>query len=588
MVFKRKFLDEMDRLRRLGHKFAHDNPQLARFLGEEASDPDVERLLEAVAFVTAKLRMKIEDDMPELTHSILQLLWPNYLRPLPSATIVCFEPIPDAITGSEALPRGTRLISREVDGVPCQFRTTTDIALTPGRIVSVSDAHTREKSIMRVDMTFPGEFSPRQYGCDMLEFHLSGSELNAQTLYLWLACYVGEIRVECGDVTRRVPPGHIAFSGFEPEQALLPYPRNAFDGYRILQEYFTFPKRFLFFRLKDLKALWPDQPVERVRFEFHFTRPMPPDVRLRSDDLSLYCAPAVNLFEHDAEPIRLDGTVIDQPVRPAGQRPQAYEIFSIDSVEGSANPNNRDAGSKRRIYHPFESMQHEVTHANDRTSLYYRARLETSDLDGGVDHLIALVRGDEADYVGENETISLSLTCTNRDLPLALGVGDISVDTQKTPDFVTYRNLTEPTPAYRPVLDGKLHWRLISNLSLNYLSLQSADPLKAVLGAYDFAALHDIQRARATRRRLDGIGEAITTPIDRLIRGLPVRGMKTVLTMDPAGFVCEGDMYLFGTVLSHFFSLYASINSFHMLEVVNAGNQERYTWPMRIGKQPLM
>lgn len=104
------------------------------------------------------------------------------------------------------------------------------------------------------------------------------------------------------------------------------------------------------------------------------------------------------------------------------------------------------------------------------------------------------------------------------------------------------------------MLDGQLQWRLISNLSLNYLSLQSVDPLKAVLTAYDFAALHDIQRARSTRKRLSAMSEAVTKPIDRLVHGLPVRGMKTVLRLDPSGFLCEGDMYLFGTVLSQFFS----------------------------------
>lgn len=186
------------------------------------------------------------------------------------------------------------------------------------------------------------------------------------------------------------------------------------------------------------------------------------------------------------------------------------------------------------------------------------------------------------------ETASVDLTCTNRDLPLALGIGDISVTTEATPPLASYRNICRPTRPYRPVLDGQLQWTLISNLSLNYLSLLSAEPLKAVLGAYDFAALHDIQQARATRKRLDGIGHAKTEPLDWLIKGLPVRGLRTHLQLDQDAFRCEGDLYLFGCVLSHFFALYASINSFHQLEVINTTNNEHYTWPLLTGRQPLI
>lgn len=182
------------------------------------------------------------------------------------------------------------------------------------------------------------------------------------------------------------------------------------------------------------------------------------------------------------------------------------------------------------------------------------------------------MRGDESLYIGEHEAASIELTCSNRDLPRLLGVGDVSLSTEVTPSFATYTNLIAPTRSYRPVLDSSLHWTLISNLSLNYLSLLSAEPLKAVIRAYDFAALHDLQQARATRKRLNGIHDAVTTPIDWLMKGQPVRGLHTRLQLDQNAFLCEGELYLFASVLSHFFALYASINSFHRLEVINTTN----------------
>jgi len=589
MPLRTKFREEMEFLHQIGREFAHENPQLAHFLGEEANDPDVQRLLEGVAFLTAKMSLKIEDDFPELTHSLLQLLWPNYLRPLPSVTMVRFEPMENEVTTRKQVPKGTPLLSRPVDGVQCQFRTCKDVEVFPLRIDEVSDAHSQEKSIMRVDLVPTSlDFVLSDMDCERLEFHLSGADSTARDLYLWLARYLEQVRIDIDGSIRILRPDALEFPGFSPEEALLPYPKNVFDGYRILQEYFIFPQRFHCFALNRLSGVWPRHKCQRIRLEFHFNRPMPSATRLRTGDLSLYCAPAVNLFEHGAEPIILNGRSIDHRLTPAGLRPDAYEIFSIDEVSGWQGETRGKQGRWLRTYHPFESLQHEIEHSQGRTALYYRTRLEPSHGNSGVQHRIAFIRADETDYIGESETVSLSLTCTNRDLPLSLGVGDVCLGTVSSPNFVRFRNITVPTPSYRPILDGELHWSLISNLSLNYLSLLSVEPLRAVIRAYDFAALHDIRQARTSHKRVAAILDARTAPIDRLVRGLPVRGMQTSLRVDGAGFLCEGDLYLFCTVLSHFFSLYASINSFHMLEAVNTSNNEHYSWPMQIGKQPLI
>lgn len=217
MPLRGKFREEIDYLRRLGREFARDNPQLSQFLGDEAADPDVERLLEGFAFLTAKLRLKIEDDLPELTHSLLQLLWPNYLRPLPSATIMRFNPVERAITTRQVIPKGTRVLSRPVDGTRCQFRTSTDVVIYPLEIVEVSDAHTREKSIMRVDLAPLAGNAIDTFDCDKLDFHLSGDDTTAMTLYLWLSCYLGEIRLEAGGRRARSRPGRSRFPVLRPK-----------------------------------------------------------------------------------------------------------------------------------------------------------------------------------------------------------------------------------------------------------------------------------------------------------------------------------------------------------------------------------
>lgn len=587
MPLRRTFRDELSYLRLQGKEFARSNPQLARFLGEQASDPDVERLLEGFSFLTAKLRLKLEDDFEELTHGLLQLLWPNYLRPVPSMTILKFEPTERAIADSQIIAKGATVGSVSIDGVTCRFRTCAEVRIHPLEIREVRTVHTRVSSMISMELRTLSDLNLNAVDCDTLELHFSGDDYTAQTLYLWTARYLREIRLVMGESAKVLPVDSLEFPGFSPDDALLPYPRNVFDGYRVLQEFFVFPRRFYFVRLRNLVAAWPEVGPS-ARIEFVFSRPMPADIRVRDADLSLHCVPAVNLFEHDAEPIRVDGQMTDYPLAPAGAMGHGYEIFSVDSVSGVPSLSRDGEKSLRRCYHDFYSFQHEIERSRNRATLYYRTRLHPGHNGSRTHQRIAFVRSDETLHLDVNETVSVQLSCTNRDLPNALLVGDISLPLEGVPAYVAVANVTVPTPSYRPVMDGSLHWNLISNLSLNYLSLLGTEPMKAVVRAYDFAAIHDVQAERTSRKRLEGIVSATTSPSTTFVKGLPIRGLKTALELDQSAYLCEGEMYLFGTVLSHFFSLYASINAFHVLELKNITNNETYAWPLRHGSQPVI
>ncbi|HEN8798523.1 TPA: type VI secretion system baseplate subunit TssF [Pseudomonas putida] len=588
MSLKDRFSEELRHLHELGNDFARDNPQLARWLGKGGSDPDVERLMEGFAFLTAKLRLKLEDDLPELTHPMLQLLWPNYLRPLPSATIVQFTARKQSLNQSQQIPKGSRLFSKPVDNVACEFRTCTPVTIHPFDIDTVATTQTLDSTVVRIDLQPLVERPLDTLECASLDFHLGGDDLTARTLYLWISQYLKHISVIINGEVRRVPADNVVFSGFSPDDALLPYPQNVFDGYRILQEYFLFPQRFHFFSVTGLARLWPAHASQQVSIEFHFSRQLPASLRVGKADFSLSCTPAVNLFKHSAEPIDLSSEAAQAELRPKGKEQHAYEVFSVDEVISTRTTTDGSIGEHLRTFRPFESFAHEIEHLQGRTALYYRYSLEESLRGDGVTHRMAFVRADANAYIGELETASIELTCTNRDLPLALAIGDINVFTEATPPLATYTNLRTPTRPCRPVLDGQLQWALLSNMSLNYLSLLSVEPLKAVIRAYDFAALYDIQQARTTRKRLEGIHDIHTQPMDWLIKGQPIRGLHTRLKLDQGAFLCEGDLYLFSCVLAHFFALYASLNSFHQLEVINTTNNEHYTWPIQTGKQPLI
>lgn len=587
MKFKDWFAQEKQHLQTLGDDLVEDDPRLARFLGRTASDPDAERLMEGFAFLTARLSMKIEDHLPELTHPLLQLLYPNFLRPLPSATLMQFQPVDHALSETQILPKGTPVFSRPVDDVSCEFRTCTDLAIAPLEIRKITTQPSAEAPVVRIDLGALSEQPLRRMKCDHLCFHLAGGSHNALTLYEWLSLHLDTLYLHVGQ-HRFALPASVRFIGFEVEEALLPSPGEHLDGYRILQEFFCFPERFHGFRIDGLERYWPDEAAEHIQLEFRFNAPLPADIQIDSTTILLNCAPAINLFTRSAEPIHLTEQTIGETVRP-GRRDRAEdEIFSIDRVS-SQHQRSKD---HVQIFKPFETLDRGFLLAEQTPSRFYKLDIEHEPINDKVQHRLSLVQHNLAPYHGQQEVLNIALTCSNGALAQQLNVGDVDVTTQDTPSFVTYRNLTRPTRSYPPILQsgghGDRHWALISNLALNNLSLSSPAALASVLRVYDFVGVHDLQQARRTTQRLNAIKQVNSEPYDWLIKGVPVRGMRTTLHIDPAGFECEGEMQLFGNVLSHFMALYASTRSFHQLQIINTANANRQLWPARTGRQPVM
>ncbi len=587
MALDNYFRDELAFLKEQGKVFSEIHPQLSRFLNGRHSDPDVERLLEGFAFLTGKLREKVDDEFPELTHSIINMLWPNYLRPVPSLSILRFYPKNNFNTHQQ-IPTSTLIDSTQVQGTTCHFSTCRNVDIYPLQCTQIQASHSKEMSQISLTLTLLDESEfVQSTGLDSLRFYLGGEAYSAQYLYLWLGQYLESIEIVCDGAKMTVPVSAFQAVGFD-DDGLLPYPSNVYQGYRLFQEYLAFPEAFHFFDLRHLGQYVPADIKGRFTIQMVFNQPLPSSVRVNNDSFILYATPIVNLFSHDADPIDLTGKKVEYPLVPSSRHARHYEIFSVDRVEGWQEASQGRVRGQQRLYSPFESFQHDIELARQRLALYYRVRIKESLSQEGVDHFMSFVRSDETVSYGQDESVSVSLTCTNRQLPAELAVGDICISTQHSPSFADFDNITRPTQALRPTLDGSLLWTLISNLSLNYLSLLNKEALISVLRAYDFRALVDKQAARTSRQRMEGILSISSKPSDKLFQGMPVRGVISTLMLDPNAFGSEGDLYLFGSVLSRFFALYASINSFHELVVINAESREEYRWGSQVGVQPLI
>lgn len=596
MSFNHYYQSELTALRQLGKRFAERSPALAPFLGQSGRDPDVERLLEGFAFLTGRLRQKLDDELPELTHSLMHLLWPNYMRPLPAFSMLQFDPL---MRPGPALsvPRHTPVESKPIQGVTCRFRTCYATEVLPLALNGLDYSVKGDGALLSLRLAMSADGHLGDLDLKQLRLHLAGERYISQLLYLSLLRHLGGIQLVLLDGAGKplqdaqgqaVPALKLGADqvqpvGFDEDQALIPYPLNTFRGYRYLQEYFAFQDKFLFVDLKGLDALkrLPPELLKQARgleLRFDIHKAGVQRIRPTLDNVRLYCTPVVNLFAHDAIPIRLDGKQDQYLLLPSEFDSQHCGVFSVDRVTGW-----KPGGKGYEEYVPFESFEHDASFDVPQARPHYSVRQQPSMLGDGLETYLSFGLRN----LDQHETLSIELTCTNQNLPRQLGLGDICLPCEDTPEFLSFRNISAVTPSYAPPLHRDFLWKLISNMSLNYLSLANVEALKVILETYDLPRYYDQHAEKVSKRLLDGLKSISHQHVDRLHRGLPVRGVRTQLTINPEGYVGEGDLFLFATVLNEFFALYASLNSYHELRVQSTQG-ELYQWTPRMGQQPLL
>lgn len=579
------YLEELSFLREMGREFAAKHPTVAHMLETAGADPDVERLLEGVAFLTGRVRQKLDDELPELFQSMMSLLWPHYLRPVPSTAILQFQPLVEQLSGLVSIPRETEVESIPVEGTACRFRTCCDVELSP---LSVEHAEVEmpmaSDARLRIVLRVNGKTPLERLDLKSVRFYLAGERVQATSLYLWLLRYGKHVELHDPGSKRtlRLPISTVRPAGFSRRENILPYPDHCFVGYRLLQEYFTCPSKFLFIEFGGLERTATLEGAERFEIIVPFSRRPEDTLRAGKETLQLHCAPIVNLFEHSADGIRVDHSRTQYRIRPSttGCPPDHYEVYSVEKVIGLVQ-----GEAERRVYAPLHSFRHG---RGAEGGIYYQARLYDAVVGDGTDTYLSFVTADEKNVVPPTETISIDLLASNRNLASRLQVGDIKVPTAGSPEFARFRNITPVTRSLRPPLGKGLHWRLISHLSLNYLSLTNVEALRGILELYNYQALYDRQAARENILRLEGLVSLDARPVERLVRGSPIRGTSIAMDMSEESFAGEGDMYLFATVLNEFFALYASINSFTELKVRGTKFGEVYQWPLRLGQQSIL
>jgi len=588
------YQDELRYLRDVGPEFARMNPEIARFLGDRGSDPDVERLLEGVAFLCGRIREKLDDELPELTANMMSLLWPHYLRPIPSMSILELVPELEAMQAPLLVERGTEFASVPIDGTSCRYRSCWPTRLRPWFVENVA-LETAAARPVRLVVRFRTSARSPLFKLELgsVRLHFTGDLRTSFTLYQLLAAHLESVTVSDGTdrhgrAETLLPANQVRPAGLDRSESVLPYPAYSFAGYRLLQEYFAFKERFLFIDLKGLDRAVAELELENtVEVTFTFNRRLDSFPLVSRENVRLHCVPIINLFEHPADPVRLQHDRTEYLILPSksGVDDRRHlEIYSVDGVAGVVH----GQGLETRQYQPFYSFKH-MAAGDLRSATYYQTHVKRNvvgkDARFGTDTYISFVVAGAGGQAPAEETASIELTCTNRHLPAGLRAGDICEPTDSSPAGTKFRNLLKPTATISPPLGKALHWRLISHMALNYTSLADVEHFRELLRVYDFQSEHDAQQALAHQRMLEGIVSIGSKYDERLIRGAAVRGCQISLELNEDHFAGEGDAYLFATTLDRFFALYATLNSYSQLQVKLVKSGQVYTFEPRWGEQ---
>jgi type VI secretion system protein ImpG len=615
-------------LRRMGAEFARKYPKIAaRLLLEEEKieDPHVERIIEAFAFLTGRISLKLDDELPEITESFLNVLYPHYLSPIPSMAITQFSfgSPNDKLTAVQMLERGAKLNSRPVDGTPCQFRTGFDVQLVPMEIQSAALESNAPKdgrgkyseSYIRLSMRCFGDSNLSEFKVgssgeplNFLRFYLNGDPQLVFPLYEIIFNHAASVEFRAKEapignktlktltnIQLKLPdpvilPAEDAIKqvGFSEEESLLPYTKRSFQGYRLLTEYFAFPYKFLFFDIYGIDQAIAKKFGSHFDILIHLKDVTPPKAPITADTFRLGCTPIINLFSRMADPIYLSQQKYEYHVVPDVHRQTTTEVYSVDDVITTDPKTNTT-----REFSPFYSLRHAYGEQMEKSFWYATRRDSQREEDEGTEMFVSLVDMNFNPRVPAVEVLNLRTTCTNRDLPARLPFGGREGDFEVEGSGLLSkaRCLTKPTETLRPARRRALQWRLISHLNLNYLSIIEStngtpEALQEILHLYNFAD------SSATRKQILGItgieSRKVVRRIGEHIGAGFVRGLETTLTMDEDEFVGSG-MFLFACVLERFFGLYSSLNSFNQTVLRTKQREENVrVFVPRTGEQVLL
>jgi type VI secretion system protein ImpG len=640
---------ELRHLQTVGKEFAREFPKVAGRLALEdfpCVDPYVERLLEGYAFLASRVQLKLDAEFPRFTQNLLETVYPHALAPTPSMCVVQFQhdPAEAGLAEGFPIPRGTALKSTPLkDLTACEYRTAHDVSLWPVQIAEARyftrDVGTLElgrpwglaadaappanpmttgvRAGLRLRLRTTANLPFNKTKLKSLVLYLKGGDATPMRVFesmfahaKGVICRPVPVGTRSGPWQTAQPTDTIKRLGLSAKEALLPYDPRSFQGYRLLHEYFAFMPRFMFVEIAGLEQAVAKCDGPQLDIIIPFSQENPDlEGAVDADNFALHCSPAVNLFPKRCDRILISDRASEFQVTVDRMRPMDFEVHTVQRVSGFGA-----GGSSERVFKPFfaatsaeadieEGVAYFATHRMPRAlSDREKQRGMRSGYAGG-EVYVSLVDAQAAPYSSDLKQLLVEVLCTNRDLPLAMPLGrgktDFSMDVAAPVQAI--RCLTGPTPPRASHAEGDTSWRLISHLSLNYLSLadervqgDTSSGLiedRGAIGLREILKLYSDIGDPSTRKQIDGVRTIKTQPITRRVPTPGVvafaRGLEVAISMEEGQYEGTG-VFILGSVLEQFFARYVSLNSFTETVIHSLERGEIMRWPARVGQRPIL
>lgn len=572
MDFDGIYLQELARLRTLGLEFAQEQPMVASYLGGESGDPDVERLLQGVAFLTAMVRKKIDDEMPEFISDVVSLVGTDIVGPLPAITVLKLDGTGKNPNGVE-IKAGSEFASQPIDGTSCIFSTSWPIVAQPVSLTSCALETAGNSGRVSLNLELQNLLLAQWTG-DKLSIYFSGPYPEAANMSYTILHALKKVSVRFGSgKDAQSYPLQVQFPGLDPEVSLFPVQAVVARHLRWARQSQAFPERGFFIELSGFNAAPKPPAATEFSIDFDFFYKGQHLNKITNSHFTLNAVAATNIFDATGIPIQRTGLQESYLIAPLGFDSDKVLIFDVEKVTG------REEGSS--VEHEYYSTS-SVFMGN--TGYAYQVIVEEGVRQGVTNHFLRLPFSANSigTFIGPNpkrETLSLFVRCTNGILAERIRLGEINLRTPKSPEKVEVTNITVPTGVTKPALGVDSMWKLAAHARLNLGAVADTATLKELLSLYLPEGGGDVGRVVAQRRRVEGISNISIAKDTRLLKGNLYRGSIVTMELNHSFYTCSGDLYLFANVLAYILAGFVELNTYVTLRVKDVSNGELYEWP---------
>ena len=573
--FERDYARELSHLRTQGKSFAAAHPHNAGHLDLGGGDPDIDRLLEGFAFISAGIRAQIDDATGLFARRLLASLGPHWIRPTPPATVVEFRPDLRVIRSVQRLARGKELLASPVDGVCARFTTAADVDLAPIELLQLELLRHRQgqRSLrLRFRASDAGAAILPKLDHLRLFIHHRDPTVTA-TLRMWLTRYCTGVRVDEGGVDEgggepAVDPPRIALPFADPSARLQPWPKATPPAIRALVEALAYPELAGFVDLHGLRSLHLVGPEFCLVLDFETRDDQPPlpelPAKLPESTVRLHCAPALNLFATTGEPFEHHPGDRPHLLRADGTSKRSIEVFSVTHVTLDGRP------ALRRLCGVLPPDDTSATYEIDRSPGH----------GGAGECRLAIEAPPPTTDTDTPALVSTRLLCTNGDLAHHLGAGTLGHGPRHLL-LESATNITAVSPPRRPRLGADRCWRLLDHLGLRARPLASAAALRDLLTLHAPATDPEDTRGPLGKRSIAAIRGLERRRSYQLVDGVPTPVLETTVELDTRGLACVAEAELLGELLDRVIADHAGFDAASVLAIrlFPAGGQ--LAWPLR-------